>query len=105
MKFTRILLASALVLGLAACDNSQKDAQQAADAASKAAQDAAVATQKAADEAAMAAKKASSVTIRRPPCAAGFVCAVRRSPRATRYDLILRISPKHAHHVPHPDPD
>ena len=31
MKITHILLASVLTLGLAACDNSQKDAQQAAD--------------------------------------------------------------------------
>ena len=64
MKITHILLASVLTLGLAACDNSQKDAQQAADAATKAAQEAAVATQKAADDAAMAAKKAMSVEIK-----------------------------------------
>ena len=43
MNFIRIILASALALGLAACNDGQKQAQEAADAAAKAA--AAVASQ------------------------------------------------------------
>ncbi len=102
MNFTRILLASALTIGLAACNNSQQSAQEAADTASKSAQEAADATKKAAQDAATAAQKAADEAAVAARKAAD---ATSSAVDATRYDLILQISPKYDCHAPYPNPD